>query len=81
MIFSLTGYRVSVKDVNAYVEKVSKLFDNINLREKMGKCSSKYVEKHCSYDVVSKEMEITVTNQRTEPIDILSEKPVISNAK
>lgn len=47
----------------------------------MGKCSSKYVKEHCSYDVVSKEMEITVTNQRTEPIDILSEKPVISNAK
>jgi len=67
--------------VNAYVEKVSKLFDNINLREKMGKCSSKYVEEHCSYDVVSKEMEITVTNQRKEPIDMLSEKPVISNVK
>ena len=28
----VTGYRVPVKDVNAYVEKVSKLFDNINLR-------------------------------------------------
>ena len=50
----VTGYRVPVKDVNAYVEKVSKLFDNIDLREKMGKCSSKYVEEHCSYDVVSK---------------------------
>ena len=47
----------------------------------MGKCSSKYVEEHCSYDVVSKEMEITVTNQRIEPIGMLSEKPVISNAK
>ena len=77
----VTGYRVPVKDVNAYVEKVSKLFDNIDLREKLGKCSSKYVEEHCSYDVVSKEMEITVTNQRTEPIDMLSEKPVISNVK
>ena len=77
----VTGYRVPVKDVNAYVEKVSKLFDNIDLREKLGKCSSKYVEEHCSYDVVSKEMEITVTNQRTEPIDMLSEKPVISNIK
>ena len=77
----VTGYRVPVKDVNAYVEKVSKLFDNIDLREKMGKCSSKYVEEHCSYDVVSKEMEITVTNQRKEPIDMLSEKPVISNVK
>ena len=77
----VTGYRVPVKDVNAYVEKVSKLFGNINLREKMGKCSSKYVEEHCSYDVVSKEMEITVTNQRKEPIDMLSEKPVISNVK
>ena len=77
----VTGYRVPVKDVNAYVEKVSKLFDNIDLREKMGKCSSKYVEEHCSYDVVSKEMEITVTNQRKEPIDMLSEKPVISNIK
>ena len=31
--------------------------------------------------VVSKEMEITVTNQRIEPIDMLSEKPVISNVK
>ena len=77
----VTGYRVPVKDVNAYVEKVSKLFDNIDLREKLGKYSSKYVEEHCSYDVVSKEMEITVTNQRTEPIDMLSEKPVISNVK
>ena len=77
----VTGYRVPVKDMNAYVEKVSKLFDNIDLREKMGKCSSKYVEEHCSYDVVSKEMEITVTNQRKEPIDMLSEKPVISNVK
>ncbi len=77
----VTGYRVPVKDVNAYVEKVSKLFDNIDLREKMGKCSSKYVEEHCSYDVVSKEMEITVTNQRKEPIDMLSEKPVISNVE
>ena len=77
----VTGYRVPVKDVNAYVEKISKLFDDINLREKMGRCSSKYVEEHCSYDVVSKEMEITVTNQRIEPIDMLSEKPVISNAK
>ena len=77
----VTGYRVPVKDVDAYVEKVSKLFDNIDLREKMGKCSSKYVEEHCSYDVVSKEMEITVTNQRTEPIDMLSENPVISNVK
>ena len=63
------------------IGEVSKLFDNIDLRKKMGKCSSKYVKEHCSYDVVSKEMEITVTNQRTEPIDILSEKPVISNAK
>jgi len=62
-------------------QMVSKLFDNIDLREKMGKCSSKYVEEHCSYDVVSKEMEITVTNQRKEPIDMLSEKPVISNIK
>ncbi|MBF1750302.1 MAG: glycosyltransferase family 4 protein [Veillonella sp.] len=77
----VTGYRVPVKDVNAYVEKISKLFDDINLREKMGRCSSKYVEEHCSYDVVSKEMEITVTNQRIEPIDMLSEKPVISNVK
>jgi len=77
----VTGYRVPVKDVNAYVEKVSKLFDNIDLREKMGKCSSKYVEEHCSYDVVSKEMELTVTNQREKPIDMLSEKPVISNVK
>ena len=77
----VTGYRVPVKDVDAYVEKVSKLFDNIDLREKMGKCSSKYVEEHCSYDVVSKEMEITVTNQRTELIDMLSENPVISNVK
>lgn len=77
----VTGYRVPVKDVNAYVEKISKLFDDINLREKMGRCSSKYVEEHCSYDVVSKEMEITVTNQRKEPIDMLSEKPVISNVK
>lgn len=41
----------------------------------MGKCSSKYVEKHCSYDVVSKEMELTVTNQRKNPIDMLSDKP------
>lgn len=71
----VTGYRVPVKDVNAYVEKISKLFDDINLREKMGKCSSKYVEEHCSYDVVSKEMELTVTNQREKPIDMLSDKP------
>lgn len=71
----VTGYRVPVKDVNAYVENISKLFDDINLREKMGKCSSKYVEDHCSYDVVSKEMELTVTNQREKPIDMLSDKP------
>lgn len=71
----VTGYRVPVKDVDAYVEKISKLFDDINLREKMGKCSSKYVEEHCSYDVVSKEMELTVTNQREKPIDMLLEKP------
>ena len=71
----VTGYRVPVKDVNAYVEKISKLFDDINLREKMGRCSSKYVEEHCSYDVVSKEMELTVTNQREKPIDMLLEKP------
>lgn len=77
----VTGYRVPVKDVDAYVEKISRLFDDIDLRKKMGKCSSKYVEEHCSYDVVSKEMEITVTNQRKEPIDMLSEKPVISNVK
>lgn len=77
----VTGYRVPVKDVDAYVEKISRLFDDIDLRNKMGKCSSKYVEEHCSYDVVSKEMEITVTNQRKEPIDMLSEKPVISNVK
>ena len=71
----VTGYRVPVKDVNAYVEKISKLFDDINLREKMGRCSSKYVEEHCSYDVVSKEMELTVTNHREKPIDMLSYKP------
>ena len=37
--------------------------------------SSKYVEEHCSYDVVSKEMELTVTNHREKPIDMLSYKP------
>lgn len=41
----------------------------------MGRCSSKYVEEHCSYDVVSKEMELTVTNHREKPIDMLSYKP------
>lgn len=71
----VTGYRVPVKDVDAYVEKISRLFDDIDLRKKMGKCSSKYVEEHCSYDVVSKEMELTVTNQRENPIDMLSDKP------
>ena len=61
--------------MDAYVEKISRLFDDIDLRKKMGKCSSKYVEEHCSYDVVSKEMELTVTNQRENPIDMLSDKP------
>ena len=77
----VTGYRVPVKDVDAYINKISYLFDNPSIRIEMGKCASSYVEMHASYDVVSKEMEITVTNQRIEPIDILSEKPVISNAK
>ena len=77
----MTGYRVPVKDVDAYINKISYLFDNPAIRIKMGKCASSYVETHASYDVVSKEMEITVTNQRTEPIDMLSEKPVISNVK
>ena len=77
----VTGYRVPVKDVDAYVNKISYLFDNPSVRIEMGKCASNYVESHASYDVVSKEMELTVTNQRTEPIDMLSEKPVISNVK
>ena len=77
----MTGYRVPVKDVDAYINKISYLFDNPSIRIEMGKCASSYVETHASYDVVSKEMEITVTNQRTEPIDMLSEKPVISNIK
>mgnify|MGYP003083395859 FL=1 len=77
----VTGYRVPVKDVDAYINKISYLFDNPSIRIEMGKCASSYVEMHASYDVVSKEMEITVTNQRIEPIDMLSEKPVISNAK
>lgn len=77
----MTGYRVPVKDVNAYINKIAYLFDNPSIRIEMGKCASSYVEAHASYDVVSKEMEITVTNQRTEPIDMLSEKPVISNIK
>lgn len=37
----------------------------------MGKSASDYIATHCSYDVVSKEMELTVTNQRTKPIDML----------
>ena len=57
------------------VQLVIAIFADINLRKKMGKCSSKYVEEHCSYDVVSKEMELTVTNQRENPIDMLSDKP------
>lgn len=77
----VTGYRVPVKDVDAYINKISYLFDNPSIRIEMGKCASSYVEMHASYDVVSKEMEITVTNQRIEPIDMLSEKPVISNTK
>lgn len=77
----VTGYRVPVKDVDAYINKISYLFDNPSIRIEMGKCASSYVEMHASYGVVSKEMEITVTNQRIEPIDMLSEKPVISNAK
>ena len=77
----VTGYRVPVKDVDAYINKISYLFDNPSIRIELGKCASSYVEMHASYDVVSKEMEITVTNQRIEPIDMLSEKPVISNTK
>lgn len=77
----ITGYRVPVKDVDAYINKISYLFDHPSIRSEMGKCASSYVEAHASYDVVSKEMEITVTNQRTEPIDMLSEKPVISYIK
>lgn len=77
----VTGYRVPVKDVDAYVNKISYLFDNPSTRIEIGKCASSYVETHASYDVVSKEMEVTVTNQRTEPIDMLSEKPIISNVK
>lgn len=77
----ITGYRVSVKDVDAYINKIVYLFDNPSIRIEIGKCASSYVESHASYDVVSKEMEVTVTNQRTEPIDMLSEKPIISNVK
>lgn len=71
----ITGYRVPVKDVDAYVQKISQLFDNNELRVELGKCSSKYVAEHCSYDVVSKEMEITVTNHREKSIDMLSDRP------
>lgn len=77
----VTGYRVPVKDVEDYVSKIAYLFDNSSIRFELGRCASKYVAEHASYDVVSKEMEITVTNQRIEPIDMLSEKPVISKVK
>ena len=71
----LSGRGIKKAERIEKVEKISKLFDDINLREKMGRCSSKYVEEHCSYDVVSKEMELTVTNHREKPIDMLSYKP------
>lgn len=74
----ITGYRVPVHDVEQYVKRIAELFDNKSLRESMGKCASDYVATHCSYDVVSKEMELTVTNQRTKPIDMLCERPHVS---
>lgn len=76
IINDITGYRVPVHDVNAYVTAISKLFDDLQLRIQLGKTALHYVESHCSYAVVTKEMELTVTNQRTESIDMLSERPI-----
>ncbi|PQL20398.1 glycosyltransferase family 1 protein [Veillonella denticariosi JCM 15641] len=70
-----TGYRVSTTDVDSYVKYISKLFDNSLLRYELGRRASEYVKTYCSYDVVSKEMELTVTNQRKVPIDMLKVKP------
>ena len=75
MGFSMDEISKQMNVSTEYIEQLEKLFDDINLREKMGRCSSKYVEEHCSYDVVSKEMELTVTNHREKPIDMLSYKP------
>lgn len=69
------GYRVPVSEVDQYVTYISKLFDNKELCVNLGRYASNYIRNYCSYDVVTKEMELTVTNQRRKPVDMLQFKP------
>lgn len=54
-----TGYRVYSEDADGFCEKILYLFDNDELRERLGDNAAKYVREHCDYsEVIPKLQEI-----------------------
>lgn len=47
-----TGYRVYSEDAEGFAEKILKLFNDSQLRQRLGNNASKYVREHCDYTEV-----------------------------
>ena len=58
-----TGYRIYSEDADGFAEKILYLFDNDELRERLGNNAAKYVREHCDYSEVIPKLQEILQNQ------------------
>ena len=60
-----TGYRLYSENADGFAEKILFLFDNDELRQKLGNNAAQYVRKHCDYSEVIPKLQIVLENSKS----------------
>ena len=60
-----TGYRLYSENADGFAEKILFLFDNDDLRQKLGNNAAQYVRKHCDYSEVIPKLQIVLENSKS----------------
>ena len=60
-----TGYRVDTEDADGFAEKILTLFNNDELRIRLGENSAKYVRENCDYNSVIPRLQEVMRNHLT----------------
>ena len=59
-----TGYRLYSENADGFAEKILFLFDNDELRQKLGNNAAQYVRKHCDYSEVIPKLQMVLENSK-----------------
>ena len=59
-----TGYRLYSENADGFAEKILFLFDNDDLRQKLGNNAAQYVRKHCDYSEVIPKLQMVLENSK-----------------